>query len=317
MLSSAQKAAFAKDGYLVIEDFLDQKSVLDPVRAEYAGILDELYAGWFEAGLVDQDPARLDFFGKLLTAYRAGCDWFQPMDISLPASRIQPDTPFHFGPAVFGLLTCPRLLDLVESLIGPEITSNPIQHVRIKPPVMDLRAGEIRAHIRHTDWHQDSAVAHADADHTDMVTVWCAVTDATVENGCLTVIPGGHRDGMLPHCPQIQTSIAQPFRQPEKATPVPVKSGAVLLLHPLLPHASLANHSDGFRWSFDIRYNRTGQPTGRSHFPEFIARSRANPETELTSWQGWRDLWIDARARLATRPHIPIHRWQEDAEPCA
>ena len=38
------------------------------------------------------------------------------------------------GPAVFDVLTAPPLLDAVESIIGPEIYSNPTQHVRLKPP---------------------------------------------------------------------------------------------------------------------------------------------------------------------------------------
>ncbi len=86
-----------------------------------------------------------DFESKLRVAYAAGCDWFQPMDISLPGDRIHADTPMHFGPAVFDMITAPRLLDMVEDLIGPEITSNPIQHVRIKPPERTLDKDEIRA----------------------------------------------------------------------------------------------------------------------------------------------------------------------------
>ena len=173
MLTGAQREFFADNGYLVIEDVLDRETVLDPIRREYADILDRLYDGWWREGRVAAAPDGLTFEEKLITAYRAGCDWFQPMDISLPGDRIQADTPMHFGPAVFGLVTSPRLLDLVEDLIGPEITSNPIQHVRIKPPATDLRADEIRAHITSTDWHQDQGVTHAEADNTKMVTVWC------------------------------------------------------------------------------------------------------------------------------------------------
>ena len=72
-------------------------------------------------------------------SYAAKCDWFQPMDISLPGDRIYADTPMHFGPAIFDLVTDSRLLDLVEDLIGAEITSNPIQHIRIKPPAPELQ----------------------------------------------------------------------------------------------------------------------------------------------------------------------------------
>jgi ectoine hydroxylase-related dioxygenase (phytanoyl-CoA dioxygenase family) len=253
----------------------------------------------------------------LLAAYRAGCDWFQPMDISLPGDRIRPDTPMHFGPAVFNLITNERLLDVVEDLIGPEITSNPIQHVRIKPPSTDLRGDEIRAHITATDWHQDQGVTHAEADDTKMITVWCAITDATEENGCLQVVPGAHRRGMLPHCPKTQTAIADGFVDEADARPLPVRSGGVVIFHPLVPHASLVNRTDGIRWSFDIRYNVTGQPTGRGHFPHFIARSRRDPQSELGDWRAWKVMWEDARARLCRQPHIDIHRWTSDAPYCA
>jgi len=317
MLTTQQIDFFNTHGYLVVENVLDQATVLDPARAEYEALLNRLYADWFAQGRVTTPPATLDFWGKLLEAYRAKCDWFQPMDISLPGDRISADTPFHFGPAVFDMLTAPRLLDAVECLIGPELTSNPIQHVRIKPPAQDLQSDEIRAHITATDWHQDRAVALEEADSTDMVTVWLAVTDATVENGCLQVQPKTPDQEILPHCARTQTGIADGFVDASAALPLPVKSGGAVLFHPLTPHASLANRTNGFRWSFDIRFNVTGQPTGRGHFPDFIARSRAHPETELRDWREWRAMWEETRARLAQTPHIDIHRWTSDAPFCA
>lgn len=317
MLSQSQLDAFARDGFLVVEDVFDQKTVLDPVRAEYGTLLDELYAGWYAEGLVSTNPEGLSFDEKLMIAYRAGCDWFQPFDISLPGDRIHADTPMHFGPAIFDLVTDDRLLDLVQDLIGPEITSNPIQHIRIKPPANALQQDEIRPHITLTDWHQDRGVAHEEADNTNMVTVWCAISDATVDNGCLQVVPKKHDEGMLPHCPQVQTSIAESYLDTSLAKPLPVKSGGVVIFHPLTPHASLVNNSDGFRWSFDLRYNVTGEPTGRAHFPEFVARSPSNPASELKNWRAWRDLWYEAREKLAVAPHIEIHRWSADAPACA
>lgn len=314
MLTPDEKAFFDTHGYLVVEDVLPAP-VLDAVRAEYAAQLDRLYAGWHAEGLVPP-PDGLGFEDKLLLAYKAGCDWFQPMDISLPGGPVTAHTPFHFGPAVFDMLTCPRLLDLVEDLVGPEITSNPIQHVRIKPPATDLAADEVRAHITATDWHQDRGVALEEADATDMITVWLAVTDATVENGCLQVIPR-KADGMLPHCPKTQTAIADGFVDEAEAVPLPVTAGGAVIFHPLTPHSSLVNRTDGFRWSFDVRYQVTGQPTGRSHFPEFVARSRSAPETVLSDWREWLAMWEAARARLATAPHVPIHRWTHDAPHCA
>lgn len=305
-LTDDQVARFQAEGVLVVEDVLDA-ATLAAVRAEYEALLDGLCAGWgIEGG---------SFEDKLVAAYAAGHDWFQPLDISLPGDRIHADTPFHFGPAVFDMVTNPGLLDLVESLIGPEITSNPIQHVRIKPPERLLHKDEIRAHVGGTDWHQDRAVALEEADETRMVTVWLAITDATVENGCLQAVP--HETELLPHCPQRQTSIAKGFIDTGRAKPLPVKAGGAVVFHPMTPHASLPNLSDGIRWSFDLRYNVTGEPTGRAHFPDFVARSRANPGSELRDWREWRAMWQAARARLAAEPHIDIHRWSADAPVCA
>ncbi len=313
MLTSAQIEQFNTQGYLVVEDVLPS-DILVNVRAEYSDLMDRLYADWQRQGLVP-DGSDMDFYEKLLVSYKAGCDWFQPMDISLPGGEIEADTPFHFGPAVFDMLKCQRLLDVVQCLIGPELTSNPIQHVRLKPPAVTLTGDENRAHIMATDWHQDRAVAHAVGDRTKMVTVWLAVEDATVQNGCLQVVPG--KPQMYPHCPKKQTAIADGFLDTSKAIPLPVKAGGAVLFHPLTPHASLNNTSDRFRWSFDVRYNVTGQPTGRSHFPEFVARSVNQPDSVLNDWQVWRDNWLEARARLSTQDHIPIHRWDSDAPACA
>ena len=311
MLTGAQIGAFRRDGYLVVEDVLSP-ALLDAVRAEYARLLDRLIEGW---GL-SQALAGRGFGERIVESYRLGQDWFQPLDISLPGDRIAADTPMHFGPAVFDMVTAPRLLDLVECLIGPEITSNPIQHVRIKPPEAALRPGESRAHVGGTDWHQDRGVAHAEADATDMVTVWLAITDATVENGCLQVVPHAART-LLPHCPQRQTAIAAGFLDTGDARPLPVRAGGAVILDPATPHAALPNRSDGIRWSFDLRYNRTGQPTGRAHFPSFVARSRHDPARALRDWRVWRGLWEDARRRLAGAPHIEIHRWRADSPVCA
>ena len=313
MLTANQITEFNENGVIVIPDVLNA-DLLDRIRQEYAGLLDGLYADWQRQGLVPPADG-LDFYEKLLVSYRAKCDWFQPMDISLPGDTIRDNTPFHFGPAVFDMITHGPLLDVVEALIGPEITSNPIQHVRLKPPAINLRDTENRAHIMATDWHQDRAVAHEDGDQTQMVTVWLAISDATLENGCLQAIKGKPR--MYPHCPKKQTAIADGFLDLDQAVPLPVPAGGAVIFHPLTPHASLNNVSDRFRWSFDIRYNVTGQPTGRAHFPSFVARSRAHPERVLTDWRDWRDLWVDARHRLSVKDHIPIHRWTSDSPACA
>ncbi|MHA1189539.1 MAG: phytanoyl-CoA dioxygenase family protein, partial [Alphaproteobacteria bacterium] len=101
------------------------------------------------------------------------------------------------------------------------------------------------------------------------------------------------------------------------AIPLPVPSGGAIFFHPLTINGSRVNHTDGIRWSFDVRYNVTGDPTGRPMFPDFVARSRAHPETVLQDARQWHAMWEDTRLRLAAEAPIQVHRWSPDAAHCA
>ena len=91
MLTPDQIQQFERQGYLVVPDVIPP-DVLSAVKAEYAVLIDDLYDGWYAEGRVKTPPAELDFWGKLLEAYVAKCDWFQPMDICLPNEQITADT---------------------------------------------------------------------------------------------------------------------------------------------------------------------------------------------------------------------------------
>lgn len=317
MLTPEQVTHFDKHGYVVVENILDKATVLDPLKKEYDQLLTDLCKTWAEQGKLTPDCHEKSFESKLLRVYRAGLDYFQPLDISLPPGDITSDIPFHAGSAIFDVITNSNLLDKVESIIGSEITSNPIQHVRIKPPVPELAPNELRPHITKTDWHQDRAVTLQEADATRMVTTWLAISEATVENGCLEVIPGSHKSDMKQHCPQPQLGIPAKFIDLQAAVALPVPAGGAVFFHPLTIHGSLENKTQGFRWSFDLRYNVTGDPTGRSFFPEFIARSKVDPDSVLTDSTKWRQLWEQARSRLASENPVQIHRWPADSVHCA
>ncbi|MCY4048458.1 MAG: phytanoyl-CoA dioxygenase family protein [Hyphomicrobiales bacterium] len=315
MLSTAQKEQFQKEGYLVIESLVDEAS-LSAVKDEYRSVFARIFNDWHREGLVKQSGEGLDFWQMLDIACASDLEWFQPLDISLPHDGITEDTPFHFGPAVFDLITDERVLDVAQDLLGPEITSCPIQHVRIKPPQNRVPESEVRAHVRETSWHQDRGVTLEEADRTEMVTVWIAVTDANRENGCLQVIPNPPAE-MYPHCPKSQTTMADAFVEAERAIHTEVKAGGAVIIHPLTPHSAGPNESEGYRWSFDIRFSASGQPTGRSQFPEFIARSARAPQSELHDWKAWKQSWEAARTHLSNSEHIPQHRWDGSSPLCA
>ena len=72
------------------------------------------------------------------------------------------------------------------------------------------------------------------------------------------------------------------------------KRGDVVLMSRFTPHRSTPNYSDQCRWSLDLRYQTTGEHTGRTGHPDFIARSRRDPTSELTDYNEWCHRWVDA-----------------------
>src|SRR5262249_46939471 len=189
------------------------------------------------------------------------------------------DIMFVRGPATFAFLRNARLLDAVESLIGPEVTCSPIQHIRAKPPAAVSGAG---TGFYNVPWHQDAGVTWEEADNSDIVTCWIALTDATVENGCMEVMPGVWKRGYLEHQAQGGTTIRPALLRETPPRAVPVRKGGIVFMHRYTPHRSTPNYSDGVRWSLDLRYQPTGTPTGRPFHPDFVARSRQDPARVLT-----------------------------------
>ena len=82
--------------------------------------------------------------------------------------------------------------------------------------------------------------------------------------------------------------------------------GDVLLMHKETPHSSSPNTSDTVRWSMDLRYQPTGTPSGRSFWPDFVVRSRSNPDAVLDDHAEWCRLWTES---LERPQGIPAHRW--------
>ena len=314
-LTAGQLDRFREDGYLVVEDVLSERD-LAGVEAEYRRIIDCVTEGLVEQGRI-RPPGGDTFSECYIEAMRQIDDMYaiyQHLDICLPMlAELDHSHTMNAGPEVFRLLTSPRLLDMVESVIGPEIYSNPVQHTRIKPPARYLPATVTDSNIAATTWHQDAGVINPEADGTDMLTVWLAVTDATIENGCLIVERGSHHENLTLHCPgtaaSATTYIPESIIDWDRVVPLEVEAGGAVLLHKMTEHGSLDNRSDDIRWSFDLRYQPIGQPTGRSVFPGFVARSKAHPEQVVTDHEGWGELWWEARDRIVSG-EVP---WQFNA----
>ena len=164
-----------------------------------------------------------------------------------------------------------------------------------------------------------------------MLTVWFPLMDANEENGCLQVVPGSHAGKVLTHCPGFNPKTGEAFPalsaqglqipptlfKSEHAMSVPMKKGDALFLTKKTVHSSLPNISDKIRWSFDLRYQPIGQPTGREIFPGFVARSERNPENILNDPKKWHTLWESTRDQLAAEEQFSFNRWDGEDPACA
>jgi polysaccharide pyruvyl transferase WcaK-like protein len=128
-------------------------------------------------------------------------------------------------------------------------------------------------------WHQDGGDVWA-LDRDPLVTIWIALDPATPENGCMEIVPGTHRLGLLStfgstvadedvalHCP------------PQRVQPLPVEAGHAVLLHNWLIHRSGVNPSPLPRRAFTACYmdGRTQSVLTGNHFPLVAGSLPAEP----------------------------------------
>ena len=146
------------------------------------------------------------------------------------------------------LIRSPRILDAVEDLIGPDILCW-TTHWWVKEP-----------HSPHfVSWHQDSQYWGVDTDK--LVSAWVALSPATLESGCMRLIPGSHLgpdlphrdtwhdDNMLTRGQEISVAVDE-----AQAVNIEVDTGDAALFAYRIAHASHPNRSDDRRIAVAIRY---------------------------------------------------------------
>ena len=292
-LTDEQIEEFKTNGVLIVKNVLPEFE-LNP-------LIDELDA-W-----VDRRACELHAMGKIQNLYpdasfdtRFGLLFKQCKDIGegldISTSR---------GKAMFEFLHNKNLLDTVESLVGPEITCNPIQHTRTKPPT--AYEGRTGPSFHVVPWHQDAGVMMPEAEVSNIVTCWLPLGDATVEMGCMQALPGVSTLGYLSHFKEEAATVTIRPEILPSVEPIDLVcyKGDVVLLNKFTPHRSVPNISDRCRWSLDLRYQTTGHHTGRTAYPAFIVRSPSNPESVLRDYDEWCRFWIDA---LENSKGVSTHR---------
>jgi ectoine hydroxylase-related dioxygenase (phytanoyl-CoA dioxygenase family) len=131
------------------------------------------------------------------------------------------------------------VVDCVRSLVADPVA--------LSSSVLFIKEPQTGSHVT---WHQDATYMGLEPD--DFVTAWIALTPSTVENGCVSVIPGTHRLGIVKHtdaygADNILTRGQYVDVDDSSAVDLVLAPGQMSLHHPHLVHGSQPNRSDDRR----------------------------------------------------------------------
>ena len=274
-LSEEQLSSYLNDGFLLLEDVLSPDD-LQPLIDDIADEIDRKARAACATGKLS-DPFENEPFDRRLACLRETMDDATEIEKAVTGKHLK-------TAGMFAVITHPAILDIVESVIGPEILAHPQFNCQAKMP------NETRSQI---PWHQDLGFLHPEAEATFMVNFWIPLVDVTVENGCLEVIPGSHRAGLMPHGEvdgYPNAGIREGWVPDGEPVACPVRKGGVVVFQHKTAHRSFPNRTDRIRWSLDIRYSDPSKPTGRDEVPGFLARSDAHPESVAKTHLDWLEL---------------------------
>ena len=327
MLTQSQLECFRKDGYLVVRNVLCPRSDLEPLMRTWCNVVET-------AAIVAHSEQRtpLDYQGStteelivrlVSVAPDAALQLFMPsLAGRFSLFRTRAGFPTFRVPEAFELMRNSRVLDLVESILGPELSLSPISHLNIKIPknllgeLAELGAdwgisAEINDGFRsflfaETEPHCDNESCYADARDYNRVNVWIPFTDATPANGTIVVFPESHKDGWVGvSSPQTNAETVADVTRKCRASALPLTlfPGDLLLMDYRLWHGSVPIHTNKSRWAYSARYEVTGEASVLPPLPSVRVRSRAL-ETELRNPFVWMAVWESTLSYLNRFPVV-------------
>jgi ectoine hydroxylase len=172
----------------------------------------------------------------------------------------------HPGDTLYGMFArCESVVDSATKILNDEV-----YHYHSKMIMKDAKVGGAWA------WHQDYGYWYQNGVlFPHLTSVFIAVDPATVQNGCMQVIPYSHKLGRIEHVLTGEQAGADMERVGEilKRLPlvhVEMEPGDALFFHSNLLHRSDQNTSDNPRWSMICCYNaKSNNPYKESHHPRY------------------------------------------------
>jgi hypothetical protein len=190
--------------------------------------------------------------------------------------------PHKLSPLMLATMRHPAIVSALVRLIGP--------NVKAMQSMLFIKSEGKPGQA----WHQDEMFIPTR--DRSLTAAWLALDDATTENGCLWVLPGSHRAGVLypnrehddPRYDCTVESYGFPFDEAD-AVPVEIEAGSVLLFNGYLLHKSLPNTGrHGFRRALVNHYMSaesllpwspppTGTPMAQADFRDVVLVAGTDP----------------------------------------
>lgn len=146
-------------------------------------------------------------------------------------------------PEIAAFTRRPEFVSICGELLGPDVD------LYWNQAVFKMPEGE-----KEFPWHQDDG--YTPVTPSPYLTLWLSLNGATAENGTISVLPGSHKNGLVPHKPSPLGLICHDADDPDQGMPVAVPPGGIAAFWSTTMHKSGVNLSKGIRKAYIIQYSK-------------------------------------------------------------
>ncbi|HMJ26447.1 MAG TPA: phytanoyl-CoA dioxygenase family protein [Pyrinomonadaceae bacterium] len=251
-LNPEQLAAYDRDGFLVLEDFVDADRC-DRLRERAGKLVSDFDPGGIVSIFSTHEQTRTsdEYFLESGDKIR----FFFEENAFLPGGTLRQSKERSINKIGHALHDLDPVFDsfsrtpAIRQLVSELGIADPLLLQSIYIFKQPRIGGEVTC-------HHDATFLYTEP--LRLVGLWFALEDATIDNGCLWAIPGGQKLGLKSRFmradgggTRFEVIDETPWPE-EKLQPLGVKKGTVIVLHGLLPHLSRENRSSKSRQAYTL-----------------------------------------------------------------